>query len=124
MNRANGKALSRRHPGGLSWYWHLFSGVNLMLLSVLSSADSHDLEALQKVESLRCGNVRLAQRMEDQAQIHSRRDLGWRFYPGENYVDVERAMRVSKSLEIHYRWRVSTTGTVEAISTPAQKLCE
>jgi len=103
--------------------WHGSAGC-LLLFAGGALADGHDLEALQTVESLRCGNTTLALRMADQARIHSRRDLGWRFYPGDNYIDVERAMRVSKSMETRYRWRVWATGSVEAISSPAQQLCE
>lgn len=103
------------------WRW---SGLCLLLLALTVHADSHDLEAQQKVESLRCGNTTLALRMADQAQVQSRRDLGWRFYSGDNYIDVERAMRVSKSMETRYRWRVWSNGKIEAISAPAQQLCE
>lgn len=53
----------------------------------------------------------------------SHRDLGWRVFPVEGGIDVERAFVASKSMEIRYRWRVDDSGQVQAIGDRAQNLC-
>ncbi len=94
-----------------------------MLWVTPSLGDTHDVEARHKVEATPCAGATLGQRLEEESRFHSRRDLGWRFFPGEGYMDAERALRVSKSMEIRYRWRVDAAGKVEALTDSARELC-
>jgi hypothetical protein len=98
-------------------------GAVVLLGSPLLLADSHDAEAQKRIEATPCGGTTLGERLAEETRIHSRRDLGWRFFPSSGYMDVERALRVSKSMEIRYRWRVDDSGKVEAENEAAQGLC-
>lgn len=104
--------------------WLICYGAALLLGSPLLPADSHDEAAQQKIEAMPCGGTTLGERLAEETHIHSRRDLGWRFFPGSGYMDVERSLRVSKSMEIRYRWRVNDAGQVEARNEAAQGLCQ
>jgi hypothetical protein len=98
-------------------------GIALALWGAALWADTHEVQAQSKIEATPCGGTTLGERLADETRIHSRRDLGWRFFPGSGYMDVERALRVSKSMEIRYRWRMDGSGRVEALTEPAQMLC-
>lgn len=56
-------------------------------------------------------------------KLSSHRDLGWRLYPVDGDFDVERVFLASKSMEIHYRWRVDQAGQAQAVSERAKNLC-
>lgn len=105
-------------------YRWLGLGIALSFWGITPLADTHDVEAQHKIEATPCGGTTIGERLADETRIHSRRDLGWRFFPGSGYMDVERALRVSKSMEIRYRWRVDESGTVAALTEPAQELCQ
>ncbi len=109
---------------GNRFFW-LTMGSGLMLtLMAVSVADHHDLKARQRLENTPCGSLTIGRSLEQLSQIHSRRDLGWRYYPGNGYVDVERAFRVSKSMVVRYGWRVTEMNQVIAITPSALNLCE
>ncbi|NJD06592.1 MAG: hypothetical protein FIA97_08840 [Methylococcaceae bacterium] len=86
---------------------------------------SADEEALRRIEQQPCsGGLTVAQVLDRTIKSHSQRDLGWRSFPGNGYVDVERAVLVNKGMELRYRWRVELQGTVGPENERAEKLCE
>jgi hypothetical protein len=101
---------------------HRWAGA-LVLWNALIRADFHDAEAQAKVEALPRGAITVGERLAEEARIHSRRDLGWRFFPGDYVMEVERSFRVSKSMEMRFRRRVDSGGKAEALTEPAQQLC-
>lgn len=86
-------------------------------------ADAHEDMARQAIEQLPCGAGTVGARLEEETRIHSRRDLGWRSFQEGDNLDLERAFRVSKSMEIRFRWRVDHAGHAEALTDPARNLC-
>jgi hypothetical protein len=102
----------------------ILAGVFLSLASFDLWADTHEDKAQQAVEAMPCSGATVASRLEEVSHTHSRRDLGWRFFSeGENLV-VERAFRVSKSMEVKYRWQVDHALQVKPVSDTAQSLCQ
>ena len=105
----------------LEW---MLAGLFLCLASFELRGDTHEDQAQQAVEALPCAGGTVATRLNEVAQTHSRRDLGWRFFSeGENLV-VERAFRVSKSMEVKYRWQVDHALQVKPVSDAALSLCQ
>lgn len=96
----------------------------VLLTAGVVHGDSHDSEVQAKIESLACGDAMVGHRLSEEIRIHSRRDLGWRFFPEDKYIDAERGLRVSKSMEIRYRWRIDGNGRILPESDAAKKLCQ
>ncbi len=97
-----------------------------LILTVASAAAMAltDEEAVQKTRSTACKNSMTVEQALDHAiKSHSQRDLGWRTFPGNGYIDVERAVLINKGMEMRYRWRVETQGTVGPENERAEKLC-
>lgn len=86
-------------------------------------ADTHEESAQQRLEAMSCGEVTVGKRLAEAARAHAQRDLGWRFFREGEDLDVERAFRLTKSMEIRYRWRVTHAGGIVAISDHARTLC-
>lgn len=116
MTRA--KAKPRR---SLEW---MLAGVFQCLASFDLRADTHEDQAQQAIEAMSCGMVTVASRLEELSHTHSRRDLGWRFFAEGESLVVERAFRVSKSMEVKYRWQVDHALQVKPVSDAAQSLCQ
>lgn len=95
----------------------------LALWAAVVWADAHDTGAQHRIEATPCAGATIGAKLDEEARIHSRRDLGWRFFPGEGYMDAERAFRVSKGMEIRYRWRVDAAGKTEPQTDSARELC-
>lgn len=108
----NGKLLPIR-PAILFW-----------VCILVAVADTHEEKAQRVVEALVCGDSTVAARLNEESRIHSRRDLGWRFFSYGEEVDVERAFRISKSMEIRYRWKVTQGGQTQPVTEPARDLCK
>jgi hypothetical protein len=110
--------------------WHLLlviSGCVLELprtLTAVSAAQVDRAEAIRQVEAVTCGGSTVGARLQEEISAHSRRDLGWQVFSSDETTDIERALRVSKSMDLRYRWRLSASGSVEAQSEAAKKLCE
>ncbi len=95
----------------------------LCLVPMLTLADMHEDQARQKIEAQPCGSVTLGTRLDDESRAHSRRDLGWRYFAeGENLI-VERAFRISKSMEERYRWQIDHALNVVPANDAAKSLC-
>ena len=95
----------------------------LFLPSLGVLADMHEDQARQKIEAQPCGSATLGARLDEESRTHSRRDLGWRYFAeGENLI-VERAFRISKSMEERYRWQVDHALNVGPANDAAKSLC-
>lgn len=86
--------------------------------------DVHEEEIRKSLEATPCAGSTIGAKLEEEARIHSRRDLGWRFFPEGDTTSAERAYRISKSMEIRYRWSVDHTGKTEALTDQAKSLCQ
>lgn len=101
--------------------WLAMAALSLPSLRVM--ADMHEDQARQKIEAKPCGSATLGARLDEESRTHSRRDLGWRYFAeGENLI-VERAFRISKSMEERYRWQVDHALNVEPANDAAKSLC-
>lgn len=101
--------------------WLAMATLSLPSLRVL--ADMHEDQARQQIEAQPCGSATLGARLDEESRTHSRRDLGWRYFAeGENLI-VERAFRISKSMEERYRWQVDHALKVEPANDAAKSLC-
>jgi hypothetical protein len=81
-------------------------------------------EAIQITQNQACkGALNVAQALEQTLKSHSQRDLGWRVFPGDGHIDVERAVLVNKGMELRYRWRVEAQGRVGPENERAERLC-
>lgn len=100
--------------------------ITCLLMAVLP-LNAHALseeEATQKTRAQPCKNGMTVEQVLDQSiKSHSQRDLGWRTFPGNGYIDVERAILINKGMEMRYRWRVEAQGTVGPENERAEKLC-
>ncbi|TAN50686.1 MAG: hypothetical protein EPN21_08365 [Methylococcaceae bacterium] len=98
-----------------------------LLLCALSSAApaavASQTDAEQIVKNQPCKAGETVEQWMDHSLKPSHRDLGWRVFALDNGYDVERAFMVSKSMELHYRWRVDGSGAMQAVSGRAQQLC-
>jgi len=99
--------------------------VRLWLL--LASANGFAMteeDAIQKTKAHACKDgMSVEQTLDSSIKTHSQRDLGWRSFPGNGFIDVERAVLINKGMELRYRWRVETQGTVGPENERAEKLC-
>lgn len=81
-------------------------------------------ESIDKVKHQACkGNMTVEQALDHTLKSHSQRDLGWRTFPGNGFIDVERAVLINKGMEMRYRWRVEAQGSVGPENERAEKLC-
>ncbi|MDD5035879.1 MAG: hypothetical protein PHE55_14105 [Methylococcaceae bacterium] len=81
-------------------------------------------EAIRKTQTQACKeNQTVVQALDQAIKSHSQRDLGWRTFPGNGYIDVERAVLINKGMEMRYRWRVEAQGGVGPENERAEKLC-
>ncbi len=88
-----------------------------------AGATSDESAAIRALEAKACGLSTIGERLGEEIRGHSRRDLGWRLFDEDGHYDLERSLRVSKSMEVRFRWRVYDNGTVEPMSEPARRLC-
>lgn len=81
-------------------------------------------QASEQVKSLPCkDNMTADQTLDQSIRSHSQRDIGWRTFQEDGYFDVERAVLVNKGMELRYRWRVQSDGSIAAENDRATKLC-
>ena len=97
----------------------------LLALSTTAVADFSDTDARQWVKIQPCTAGATVNQLLDQKIRGSHRDLGWRVFADDSarVFDVERAVLVSKSMELRYRWRVDASGRIQAVTERAQNLC-
>ncbi len=108
----------------MSAYRHTwFTGLGLIITSTSVPALT-DEEAIQKTRAAACKtSMTVEQALDHVIKSHSQRDLGWRTFPGNGYIDVERAVLINKGMEMRYRWRVESQGAVGPENERAEKLC-
>jgi len=81
-------------------------------------------QAVEQVKALSCKNEQtVAQVLDSSVRRRSQRDLGWRTFQDEGYYDVERAVLINKGMELRYRWRVFSDGSIAPQSQRAENLC-
>lgn len=96
--------------------------ISLMMNSPVFALGAED--AVQKTKVQLCkDNQTVEQVLNQTIKSHSQRDLGWRTFPGDGYIDVERAVLINKGMELRYRWRVEAQGALGPENERAEKLC-
>jgi len=87
------------------------------------SAASQDA-ALAAVKAQPCkDNINVEQVLDQSIRSHSQRDIGWRSFQEDGYIDIERAVLVNKGMELRYRWRVMADNSIQPNNERAEKLC-
>jgi hypothetical protein len=104
---------------------HLFLGLLMFLTSMHAHAISLD-EALSMVKNTPCKQGEtIDQTLEHSIRSHSQRDIGWRNFQEEGYIEIERAVMINKAAELRYRWKVDmATQSFKADNERAEKLCQ
>ena len=103
-----------------------YAGFSCLVLFMSSSAAIalSEEDAVQKTKAQACKEgLNVEQTLDRSIKTHSQRDLGWRSFPGNGFVDVERAVLINKGMELRYRWRVEAQGGVGPENERAEKLC-
>lgn len=96
---------------------------SVQLSTVMAMTTNAD-RAMDQVKNLACkDNLTVEQALAQSIRNHSQRDIGWRMFPQQDFIDIERAVLVNKAKELRYRWRVDANGTISALSDKAQALC-
>ncbi|MEY4211734.1 MAG: hypothetical protein RLZ92_2115 [Pseudomonadota bacterium] len=97
----------------------------LLLFSGFGSSWALDAEqASAQVKNLPCkDNLTVEQTLDQSIKSHSQRDIGWRQFQEDDYIDIERAVLINKSMEMRYRWRVKADNSITPQSDRAEKLC-
>lgn len=81
-------------------------------------------EAMHMVKQTVCKEgLTIEQVLDSSIKATYQRDIGWRYFQQEAYVDIERAVLINKSSELRYRWRVDANGGMAPASDRAEKLC-
>lgn len=96
----------------------------LLIPSIDANAEVDNDQALASVESSDCGGHPISEALKHTLKKHSQRDLGWRVFSEQDYVDVERAILVNKGKQNRYRWRIDNAGYITPVSKKAKKLCD
>ena len=101
--------------------------VSIILLSfyaTLAFPEINENRAEEIVKTSVCiGDQNIEEILRKKIKRRSQRDLGWRVYKENGQFDVERAILISKSMRIRYRWQVSSEGKLKPVSKRAKKLC-
>lgn len=98
--------------------------ISLTLITSSTAFALNEEEAIQKTKTQACkDNLTVEQTLNRTIKGHSQRDLGWRTFPGNGYIDAERAVLINKGMELRYRWRVESDGGVGPENERAEKLC-
>lgn len=97
----------------------------LLLLGWFESGWALDADqASAQVKNLPCkDNLTVEQALDQSIKSHSQRDIGWRHFQENDYIDVERAVLINKSMEMRYRWRVKADNSITPQGDRAEKLC-
>ena len=81
-------------------------------------------QATALIKNLPCkDNMSVEQVLDNSIKSHSQRDIGWRNFQEDGYVDVERAVLINKSMELRYRWRVKNDNSISIENDRTEKLC-
>lgn len=96
----------------------------LLIPSFAAIAEIDSDQALAQVESSDCNGEPVSEALKHSLKKHSQRDLGWRVFTEDDYIDVERAILVNKGKQNRYRWRIDNAGNITPVSKKAKKLCK
>lgn len=101
--------------------------INVFLVLIFFSQHAFALDAdetMNKVKSMICKNDQtIDQVLEQTIRSRAQRDIGWRRFQEETFVDVERAVLITKGMEFRYRWRAHADGSITAQNERTEKLC-
>lgn len=82
-------------------------------------------QAADQVKALPCQDGQTVEQVLDHSvRRRSQRDLGWRTFQDENHIDIERGILINKGMEMRYRWRVFSDGSITPHTERAKKLCD
>ena len=81
-------------------------------------------EVMNKLKALPCKDgLTIDQTLDQTIRSRAQRDIGWRRFQEETYVDIERAVLITKGMEFRYRWRAQNDGSFTAQNERTEKLC-
>jgi hypothetical protein len=100
-------------------------GLSVLVIGLPTTSHALDMaDAAQLVKALPCAdNQNVGQILDQSVKSHSQRDIGWRTFENDEHYDVERAVLVSKGMELRYRWRVSADGSISPENHRTETLC-
>jgi hypothetical protein len=80
--------------------------------------------AEEHTKSMHCTNSQnIDQSLNRLIKTKNLQDRGWQVFSGDDGYTVERIVSVNKITDIHYRWRVNHSGTVQPANEKADSLC-
>ena len=97
----------------------LFAGSARSSLAITPEQASEQIKTMPCKESMTVDQI-----LDQSIRSHSQRDIGWRTFQEEGYMDIERAVLINKGMELKYRWRVQMDGSISAQNDRATALCE
>lgn len=81
-------------------------------------------QAMQSVKIQACKDgLTIEQVLDQSVKSNFQRDIGWRYFLQEDYIDVERSVLINKGMETRYRWRIDANGNIKPQTDRAEKLC-
>lgn len=105
---------------------NLFTGIALAFQIAAANAygEVTEANAEETVKNMPCLDGKsIDTALADKFKTHSQRDLGWQVFNDNGQIEVERAFLMNKSMQLRFRWRVNTDGSVTPVSERAQLLC-
>lgn len=99
--------------------------ISLLLALISQSSLALDADqAMIQVKSMPCRDGQTVEQILDQTiKSRAQRDIGWRRFEEESYIDVERAVLITKGMEFRYRWRAENNGNIKPQNERTEKLC-
>lgn len=89
------------------------------LAEAMSAAEAEEL-----IRSTPCINgLNIDTVLEQKINTASQRDLGWQVFEEDGIYIVERAVLISKSMQLRYRWQIDGQGKLQPASDRAEDLC-
>ncbi len=98
-------------------------GTLIATMPVTANNSEQSAMAEEKVKTFDCKGKPVQEVLKGKIKRHSQRDLGWRVFYQDEYIDVERAILVNKGRKSRYRWRIDQQGNIFPVSKKAKKLC-
>lgn len=109
-------------PRMTPWLHAILSGLLLGCAPIQHAAATDTL--VQQIANSACKpDQTVEQALERIIKSHSHYDTGWRVFVEDDYVDIERAVQISKGTAIRYRWRMQRNGQLLSQNERATLLC-
>ena len=101
-----------------------FTVMSICLVSSNTHAQIDEAKAEELVKNAHCLNDQSIENvLKDKFKTHSQRDLGWQVFKEQDQFDVERAFLMSKSMQLRFRWHVTSEGLILPDGSRAKSLC-